>query len=113
MLLWLWHRPAAAAQIRPLAWEPIYATGVALNKTKGNKITKNKKKIPLYLYVHVCVLYNLAFTLIYLIHWGSKENVKISVMGYLYLTVKDPFYVNRTRLYFENISFQNRSAQIS
>ena len=28
-LLWLWHRPAATARIRPLAWEPPYAAGVA------------------------------------------------------------------------------------
>ena len=33
-LLWLWRRPAATALIRPLAWEPPYATGVALEKTK-------------------------------------------------------------------------------
>ena len=26
-LLWLWCRPAATALIRPLAWEPPYATG--------------------------------------------------------------------------------------
>ena len=26
-LLWLWRRPAATAPIRPLAWEPPYATG--------------------------------------------------------------------------------------
>ena len=26
-LLWLWHRPAATAPIRPLAWEPPHATG--------------------------------------------------------------------------------------
>ena len=26
-LLWLWHRPAATAPIRPLAWEPPYAAG--------------------------------------------------------------------------------------
>ena len=32
-LLWLWCRPAAVAPIQPLAWEPLYATGVAL-KTK-------------------------------------------------------------------------------
>ena len=38
-LLWLWHRPVATALIRPLAWEPPYAVGVAL---KGGKI-KNKK----------------------------------------------------------------------
>ena len=29
-LMWLWLRLAAIALIRPLAWEPPYATGVAL-----------------------------------------------------------------------------------
>ena len=29
MLLWLWGRPAAAALIGPLAWEPPYAAGAA------------------------------------------------------------------------------------
>ena len=38
--LWLWHRPVAVAPIRPLAWEPPYATGVAL------KTQKTKKKMP-------------------------------------------------------------------
>ena len=38
-LLWLWRRPAAAALIRPLAWEPPYATGAA------QEMAKNKKKI--------------------------------------------------------------------
>ena len=28
--LWLWHRPAAVAPIRPLAWELPYAVGLAL-----------------------------------------------------------------------------------
>ena len=37
-LLWLWHRLAATALIRPLAWEPPYAVGEAL------KIQKKKKK---------------------------------------------------------------------
>ena len=36
-LLWLWHRPAAIAPIRPLAWEPPFALGVAL------KIKKKKR----------------------------------------------------------------------
>ena len=31
-LLWLWCRPAATAPIRPLAWEPPYAAGAALDK---------------------------------------------------------------------------------
>ena len=30
-LLWLWYRPAAAAPFRPLAWEPPYAAGAAVN----------------------------------------------------------------------------------
>ena len=34
-LLWLWGRPAAAAMIRPLAWEPPYAAGEALKSKKG------------------------------------------------------------------------------
>ena len=36
-LLWLWHRPAVTALIRPLAWEPPYATGAALKRTKKTK----------------------------------------------------------------------------
>ena len=36
-LLWLWHRPAALAPIRPIAWEPPYATCTALKKTKDKK----------------------------------------------------------------------------
>ena len=47
MLLWLWCRPAAIAPIRPLAWEPPYATGVALEKAKRPKKKKNLKKITL------------------------------------------------------------------
>ena len=38
-LLWLWHRPAATAPIRLLAWELPYAAGVVLKrrKTGGKK----------------------------------------------------------------------------
>ena len=43
-LLWLWHRPAATAPIRPLAWEPPYTAGMALEKTKKKK-KKGKRKI--------------------------------------------------------------------
>ena len=49
-LLWLWHRPGAVAPMRPLAWEPPYATGVALKRpnththTHKNKKTKKKEK---------------------------------------------------------------------
>ena len=36
-LLWLWHRPAATAPFLLLAWEPTYATGVALKRQKQPK----------------------------------------------------------------------------
>ena len=42
MLLWLWCRPAAVAPIRPITWEPLYATGAAL-KRKKKKDRKRKK----------------------------------------------------------------------
>ena len=42
--LWLWCRPAAAALIQPLAWEPPCAIGVALKKAKQNKTKQNKTK---------------------------------------------------------------------
>ena len=41
ILLWVWCRLAATAPVRPLAWEPPYATGVALEKAKKDK--KQKK----------------------------------------------------------------------
>ena len=41
-LLWLWRRPVATAPIRPLAWEPPYATGVAQEMAKR---PKKKKEI--------------------------------------------------------------------
>ena len=39
-MLWLWHRLVATAPIRPLVWEPPYATGSS--PRKGKK-TKKKK----------------------------------------------------------------------
>ena len=46
VLLWVWHRLAAAAPIRPLAWELPCAAGAALkSKTAKNKNRlKNKSK---------------------------------------------------------------------
>ena len=41
MLLCLWCRPAAAALIQPLAWEPTYALGTGLKRDPPPK----KKKI--------------------------------------------------------------------
>ena len=42
-LLLLWCRPAAVASIRPLDWEPPYATGAALKKQKKKQKQKQKK----------------------------------------------------------------------
>ena len=44
---WLWCRPAAAALIRPLAWEPPNAMGAALKRPKTKK-KKQKKNLALY-----------------------------------------------------------------
>ena len=57
-LLWLWHRPAAMAPIRPLAWEPPYAVGVALKKK-----TKDTQK--LYIYEQIGFLFLFIFILFF------------------------------------------------
>ena len=44
-LLWLWCRPAAAAPIGPLAWEPPYAAGAALKRQKDKNKTKQNKNM--------------------------------------------------------------------
>ena len=43
--LWLWHRPAAVALIRPLAWELAYAASVALKKKRTLAMEGNLKDI--------------------------------------------------------------------
>ena len=43
--LWLWCRSAAVAPIRPLAWEPLYAVGVALRTKNKQKNTQQKNQI--------------------------------------------------------------------
>ena len=52
-LLWLWCRLAATAPIQPVAWEPPYAVGAALEKAKR---PKKKKKIILKISFRVPVL---------------------------------------------------------
>ena len=44
VLLWLWRRPAATAPIQPLAWEPLYAGGVALKRQKEKKKRERERK---------------------------------------------------------------------
>ena len=41
-LMWLWRKPAAIAPIRPLVWEPPYATGAALEKAKRQQQQQQK-----------------------------------------------------------------------
>ena len=43
-LLWLWRRLAVTAPTGPLAWEPPYANGPALEKSKKTKKKKKKKR---------------------------------------------------------------------
>ena len=46
-LLWLLHRPAATAPIRPLTWEPPHAEGTPLKRQKDerkNERTNERKK---------------------------------------------------------------------
>ena len=43
VLLWLWCKLAATAQIGPLVWEPPYAVGAALEKKKKTKKQTDKK----------------------------------------------------------------------
>ena len=52
-LLWLWRRLAAVAPIRPLAWEPPHAAGVAIKRKKKKKKRKRNCGVPL---VAQCVM---------------------------------------------------------
>ena len=45
-LLWLWRRPAAVALIGPLAWEPPFALGVALENAKKKKKNLYFQQVP-------------------------------------------------------------------
>ena len=47
MLLWLRCRLGAVAPIRPLAWEPPYATGAALKIKKKKKERERGSKVAL------------------------------------------------------------------
>ena len=44
-MLWLWHRPAAAAPIQLLARELPYATGIVLKKKKKKKHNGTKPPV--------------------------------------------------------------------
>ena len=58
VLLWLWCRPAATAQIRSLAWEPPNAAGVALKRQKTNEQTKRVMSCFICLVTYILRLYD-------------------------------------------------------
>ena len=45
-LLWLWHRPAAAAPIQVLVWKLSHAMGMVFKKEKKKKRKKRKETFP-------------------------------------------------------------------
>ena len=53
-LLWPWHRLAATALIGPIAWEPPYAAGTALEMAKRQK--KEKRNISILYSFHLAIL---------------------------------------------------------
>ena len=56
-LLWLWHRLAATAPIRTLAWEPPCAAGAALKGQKRQKKTQNNEVILYYRYGRISIIW--------------------------------------------------------
>ena len=79
VLLWLWCRPAATALIGPLAWEPPYALGAALEKTK------KKKKINFHFLMIPCKMPGkLSSTHKILSKYVLKERVLGAVLSILY-----------------------------
>ena len=55
-LLWLWHKSAAAAPIRPLAWKIPYAAGAALKRQKKKKKVKPPRIIIRIKRKNMCIL---------------------------------------------------------
>ena len=68
-LLWLWHRQATAASIRPLVWERVYAGGAAQEMEKRQKINKKLKKI------------NLQFLILEYLLKNNFQNLEICYSG--------------------------------
>ena len=68
-LLWLWHRPAVVALIRPLAWEPPYASGAALKRQKDQKKMQ----------VITTVMYHLTSVRMVIINKSTNNNAREGV----------------------------------
>ena len=67
VLLWLWHRLAATALMRSLAWELPYAAGVALKRKKDQK---KKKKIK----GEACFIASLITYILLILHFGIHSS---------------------------------------
>ena len=60
-LLWLWRRLVATVLIGPLAWEPPYASGVALKDKKTKKKFTLENGLPISDKAECSPLYDTAF----------------------------------------------------
>ena len=65
--LWLWCRPAATALIRPLAWEPPYAIGVAVKKKKEKHSLIQNAAISIFTHLVPFYLFGVSFHCLYII----------------------------------------------
>ena len=87
-LLWFRHRPAATALIRPVAWEPPYAAGAALEKVK-----KTKKKLATNTYLSIITLnvngLNAPIKRHRWAYWIKKEKPTIYCLQETHLRAKD------------------------
>jgi len=68
VLLWLWCRLVATAPIRPLAWEPPYAAGAALEKAK-----RQKKKKHTWVNISTKIRARINSSALYLKFWCGQE----------------------------------------
>ena len=86
MLLWLWHRLAAVAAIRPLAWEPPYAAGAALKRKK--KIKQYFLSVPLTSEVFINKYFGFILSSFYTQERSGEES---NVISFLHLLNKKPY----------------------
>ena len=79
--MWLWHRLAAVAPIRLVAWELPYASGAALKKIKikinlkkERKIKKNKSLDDPKKSIHFIIFS--FFFLSFCLFWGCSHDIR-------------------------------------
>ena len=69
-MLWLWLRLEVSAPLGPLAWEPPYATGMALKRPK------KKKKV---VYTEKGILFSLKKEILaFATTWMNREEITLS-----------------------------------